>query len=259
MPTAAVDRRAVRGERSRGSTSGAFTSRAAAAAHRRGCDERAIPLGAASNAICSNNGAPALLRASSAALREKRQSASAWARCPLPPTGAAWRGPRWRCHCRLRFLGSRRSKCRVDHECPDRDRHAERADESRHPAPMRYFEEARELWRTYVPARGQAATIQGELIRAVEKLRDEAQRNGNVNWRDDHAIHVNYLRDTLLGSGLFDAAAAREIERDTDRLLDFERPETSDEPYDRLTDRVVEWSRAHPDPVARDPNPELSI
>jgi hypothetical protein len=29
--------------------------------------------------------------------------------------------------------------------------------------------------------RGLADTVQGELLRAVEKLRDEAQRNGNVN------------------------------------------------------------------------------
>jgi len=62
---------------------------------------------------------------------------------------------------------------------------------------MRHFEEARELWRTYVPARGQAVTVQGELIRAVEKLCDEAQHNGNVNWSDDQAILVNYVRDTL--------------------------------------------------------------
>jgi hypothetical protein len=42
---------------------------------------------------------------------------------------------------------------------------------------VRYFEEARSLWQQYVPARGQAGTVQGELIRAVEKLRDEAQRD----------------------------------------------------------------------------------
>ena len=91
-----------------------------------------------------------------------------------------------------------------------------------------------------MPARGQAATVQGELIRAVEKLRDEAHRNGNVNWSDDHAILVNYVRNTLLTSGMFDLAAKDEIERDSDRVLDFEHPETSDEPYDRPNDRVVD-------------------
>jgi hypothetical protein len=124
---------------------------------------------------------------------------------------------------------------------------------------MKHFEEARMLWQTYVPARGQADTVQGELIRAVEKLRDEAQRNGNINWRDDHAILVGFINDTLLESGLFDASARREIEADTQRLLDFKRPETDDEPYDRLTDRVVEWARAQVEPVRREPNPSLHI
>ncbi len=124
---------------------------------------------------------------------------------------------------------------------------------------MKYFEEARSLWLTYVPSRGQAGTLQGELIRSVEKLRDEAQRNGNVNWGRDHRKLVAFVRTTLLESGLFDAAAEAEIKGDTRRLLDVDHPETADGPFDRLTDRVVEWSRAHPDPVARHRDPDLHI
>lgn len=124
---------------------------------------------------------------------------------------------------------------------------------------VNYFEEARSLWQRYVPARGQADTVEGELIRAVEKLRDEAQRHGNLNWGTSHVILGGYIRTQLIGSGIFTGAAASEIEHDINRLLDFERPETSDEPYDRLTDRIVEWSRAHPDPVPREPNPALRI
>jgi hypothetical protein len=124
---------------------------------------------------------------------------------------------------------------------------------------VRYFEEARTLWRTYVPKHGQAATVQGELIRAVEKLRGEAQRNGNVNWGDDHERLVDFVRHTLVGSGMFDAPSVAEIERDAQRLLDFDDPETEDGPYDRLTDRVVEWSRAHPEPVPRELDPALHI
>jgi hypothetical protein len=44
------------------------------------------------------------------------------------------------------------------------------------------------VWRTYVPKRGQATTVQGELLRANEKLRDESQRNGNINWDEGHEI-----------------------------------------------------------------------
>jgi hypothetical protein len=122
-----------------------------------------------------------------------------------------------------------------------------------------YFEEARTLWQTYVPKRGQATTVQGELIRSVEKLRDEAQRNGNANWRPDHELLVAYVRDTLVRSGLFDRSAVAEVEDDTSRLLDHEHPDTGDDLYDRLTNRVVEWSRAHPEPVPHEPRPELHI
>jgi hypothetical protein len=124
---------------------------------------------------------------------------------------------------------------------------------------MGYFEEAGALWRTYVPPRGQADTVQGELIRSVEKLRDEAQRNGNINWRRDHAVLAEYLRTTLVDSGIFSPESCGQIEADVERLLDYERPETSDEPYDRLEARVVEWARVHPDPVPRTHNTQLRI
>jgi hypothetical protein len=124
---------------------------------------------------------------------------------------------------------------------------------------MQYFEEARDLWRTYVPRRGQAESVQGELIRAVEKLRDEAQRNGNVNWNDGFEILARFLRDTLVTSGLFAPPIVEEIDRDVARLLYFDAPETGDEPYDRLTDRVVEWARAHPDPVPHERNRDLHL
>lgn len=127
------------------------------------------------------------------------------------------------------------------------------------PGNMRYFDEARELWHTYVPEQGQADTVQGELIRAVEKLRDEAQRNGNINWSGDHEILAEFLRDTLVNSLLFDDVATQEIKADVARILDFEHPETSDDPYDRLADRIVEWSREHPEPVQHRQNPELHI
>ena len=124
---------------------------------------------------------------------------------------------------------------------------------------MRYEQEARTLWQTYVPKRGQADTVQGELIRAVEKLRDEAQRNGNINWRRDHVILAEYVSETLIRSGLFDEEATAEIQRDIARLLDYEHPETMDEPYDRLTDHIVEWARVHPEAVPRQPDRRLKI
>lgn len=128
-----------------------------------------------------------------------------------------------------------------------------------YPDRMRYSAEARWLWRTAVSPSGQAATVQGELLRAVEKLRDAAQRNGNINWNTGHEILVGYLRDQLPGAPRFNKSTRQEIESDLDRLSAFEYPETSDAPYDRLADRVIEWCQAHPEPVPHTRNPALHL
>ncbi|GAA4974977.1 hypothetical protein [Kineococcus glutinatus] len=122
---------------------------------------------------------------------------------------------------------------------------------------MEHFDEARAIWKAYVPRSGQAETVQGELLRAVEKLRDEAQRNGNGNWDSGFVILIGYLRSVLTVSEAFDAATTAVIEQDLDRLLHHESPEVADEPYDRLTDRVVEWCRLHREPVPHERNPRL--
>ena len=124
---------------------------------------------------------------------------------------------------------------------------------------VRYEEEARALWQTSVPRAGQASTVQGELLRAVERLRDEAQRNGNINWGDGHQALIAYIRANLLRSQLFENTVVQEIETDLDRLSRFEYPETSDAPYDRLVDRVIEWCHAHPDPVPHPCNLDLNV
>lgn len=122
---------------------------------------------------------------------------------------------------------------------------------------MNHFEEAKHLWQTYVPKSGQADTVQGELIRAIEKLRDEAQRNGNCNWDHGHETFCSFIRDTLCGSGTFDKATIAEIKSDIARLEDYEHPYCEDDLFDRLTDRIVEWYHRHPDPIPHKRNPDL--
>lgn len=120
-----------------------------------------------------------------------------------------------------------------------------------------YAADARHIWRTYVPRRGQADTVQGELLRAVEKLRDEAQRNGNVNWDEHHERLLAYLRERLTAPGLFDAETSAVLTADLDRVADFQHPLTDEEPFDRITCRVVDWCRAHPEPVPHERNRHL--
>jgi hypothetical protein len=124
---------------------------------------------------------------------------------------------------------------------------------------VRYAEEARTLWQTAVPPRGQAATIQGELLRAVERLHDEAQRNGNINWETGYEIFIVYLRRHLLSAPQFTTTTRQEIEADLNRLSEFEYPETSDAPYDRLSDRVIKWCHAHPQPLPHISDPTLHL
>ncbi len=125
------------------------------------------------------------------------------------------------------------------------------------PTGTRHFEQARQLWRTAVPRSGQADTVQGELLRAVEKLRDEAQRNGNQNWDPGFELLLDYLRMHLLDGHTFSDDERTGIAADLALIANYDYPHTSDDVYDRLTDRVVEWTHAHPDPIRHEHNPKL--
>jgi hypothetical protein len=52
--------------------------------------------------------------------------------------------------------------------------------------PYNWKKEHTRLWNDLVPPDGQADTLQGELIRIAGKLTDQAFRNGNMNWDEDH-------------------------------------------------------------------------
>jgi hypothetical protein len=111
------------------------------------------------------------------------------------------------------------------------------------------------MWRTLVPPSGQAASVQGELIRAVERLRWEAQNNGNQNWDAGSELFCTFIETTLLASPNFSAQARAEITADVGRLRDIEDPYTEDDLYDRLVDRIVEFHRAQPGLIPRGSDP----
>jgi hypothetical protein len=108
---------------------------------------------------------------------------------------------------------------------------------------MQHLAEAQKIWDEYVPKSGQADTVQGELLRAVEKLRDEATRNGNGNWDAGFEILLRYLLDHLLNEAVFSRDTIAETKKIIERLKDFRRPVLEDEPYDTLGDRVVDYYR----------------
>ena len=109
---------------------------------------------------------------------------------------------------------------------------------------------------TFVPKSGQSDTVQGEMLRAVEKLRDEAIRNGNGNWDNGFEILLAYLERHLLDPAVYQPPTIISTKASLAQLKDFENPYLEDDLYDELGDRVVEYYRFHgsqPHPK----NPEL--
>ncbi len=118
---------------------------------------------------------------------------------------------------------------------------------------------ARWIWANLVPKSGQASSVQGELLRAVERLRWEAQGNGNINWDEGFARFVAFLAAHLLGEREFTRELKASLAVDLERLsnflpvLELERdadagklPYVEDDLYDRLVSHIVRFCRLHP-------------
>jgi len=102
------------------------------------------------------------------------------------------------------------------------------------------------IWYNLVPKTGQAATVQGELLRAVEKLSWEAQNNGNINWDTHFELFVSYLEETLTSESRFTPTLRQLLRADLARLRKFKAPYVADDLYERLTDAVVAFCRLNP-------------
>ncbi len=126
------------------------------------------------------------------------------------------------------------------------------------------------IWHHLVPKNGQANTVQGELLRAIEKLRWEAQENGNINWDEGFIILIDFLADTLTKGTALSPKDWELVREDLNRLRSFQPIDdeaedfdedalayVEDDLYDRLTDYVVAFSKAHPQTIPHPPNPKL--
>lgn len=121
-----------------------------------------------------------------------------------------------------------------------------------------YFETAKIIWQKLVPKSGQAETVQGELLRAIEKLRDEAQRNGNINFHKNcHGLFIGYLRKFLINTNIFDPEKITQITSDLERISKGQEPYLEDDLYDRITDRIVDWYLKNPTQIPHNQNDQL--
>ena len=65
--------------------------------------------------------------------------------------------------------------------------------------------------KNYVPQAGQAHNLQGELLREIEKIRCEAQDNGNINWDDDYSYFCDFISGKLTEQPIFSEVEKQEI------------------------------------------------
>ncbi len=68
---------------------------------------------------------------------------------------------------------------------------------------MTYAKDCNYIMNHLVPASGQADSLQGELLRECEKLRYEAQNNGNYNWDDWFAYFCDHIYRSLCSQPCF--------------------------------------------------------
>lgn len=154
------------------------------------------------------------------------------------------------------------------------------ADLIQQPYEQKYLEECRKIWQTWVPPRGQSTVLQGELLRACEKLRHEAQDNGNINWDDhDFPYLCSFLKEQLCHLDIFSEEEQLRLALAINHLLtcgryafrfnegeipdDAVQPELiaylDDNLYDIIADAVGQFYLTHPEPIPHEHNPDLHI
>lgn len=76
---------------------------------------------------------------------------------------------------------------------------------------QQYFDECKYIWKNYVPQAGQAHNLQGELLREIEKIRCEAQDNGNINWDDDYSYFCDFISGKLTEQPIFQKSRNKKL------------------------------------------------
>lgn len=84
-----------------------------------------------------------------------------------------------------------------------------------------YLEECKYIWQQYVPKKGQASNLRGELLREIEKIRCEAQDNGNINWDNDFTYFCDFISKKLSEQSIFLVEEKEEINLIMSYLKDF--------------------------------------
>ncbi len=142
---------------------------------------------------------------------------------------------------------------------------------------QKYFNECKFIWKNYVPKSGQSNVLQGELLRELEKLRFEAQNNGNMNWDNDFSYFCDFIKETLCKQSIYSDEERTtitlvlnyikdcgnyaqqynnqqipEVEVDAERIA-----YTEDNLYDIIADAIGLFQIKTPEPIPFKPNSKI--
>lgn len=145
---------------------------------------------------------------------------------------------------------------------------------------MKYFEEAKYIWKNLVPKNGQANNLQGELLRQLEKLRYEGQNNGNINWDSNFEYFCDFLNLTLcnsealsdedklsvsnallkiktFGQIAFSYNNGKISDEEMEEKYNFQLAYTDDDLYDVVVDAIAVFYLSYKKPIPYEANPDI--
>ncbi len=102
------------------------------------------------------------------------------------------------------------------------------------------------LWELLVPGRGQANTVQGEVIRISGRVAREVMDNGGMNWDNEYRKMLKYLLDCFAEGNLLTEKELKEAQY-IGKLISHSG-EADDEP-ERLMELAVKWVAQNTEPI----------
>ncbi|WP_026063180.1 ankyrin repeat domain-containing protein [Pedobacter arcticus] len=106
------------------------------------------------------------------------------------------------------------------------------------PTNYKYPELVKHIRTNLIPARGEAETLEGEMLRGLDILQDEAYRNGNVNYAKAHKDFAEFILKTLTTFNKTSSDDVKKITNEIKKMMNPKKPYLEDDVYDYLTDQI---------------------
>lgn len=116
----------------------------------------------------------------------------------------------------------------------------------------KYVAECQYIRENYIPEQGPSEVLQGELLREIEMLRNEAVEQGNSQWDMDFSYFCENIKWKLTNLSIYTEEELLKINLIIDYLKytgENKISYTKDNLYDILADLVGKLQSVHPDPI----------